>query len=55
MLNGLIEVLNLAREVASRTPANVVFGSTVIILATVGVSRPLVFLLDWLRTEIRLG
>ena len=39
MLNRLIEVLNLLKEVASSTPADVVFGSVVVILATVEVSR----------------
>ena len=38
-LNGFIEVLNLAKEVASNTPAKAVFGSVIVILATVRVSR----------------
>ena len=42
-LNGFIEVLNLAKEVASNTPAKAVFGSAVVILAMVRVSHRLAF------------
>ena len=39
VLNGFIETFNLAKEVASNTPAKAVFGSVVVILAMVRVSR----------------
>ena len=39
VLNGFIETLNLAKEVASNTPAKAAFGSVVVILAMVRVSR----------------
>ena len=39
VLNGFIEALNLAKEVASNTPAKAAFGSVVVILAMVRVSR----------------
>ena len=38
-LNGFIEALNLAKEVASNTPAKAAFGSVVVILAMVRVSH----------------
>jgi len=41
-LNGFIEVLNLAKEVSSITPAKAVFGSVSIILAMIRVSFLLV-------------
>ena len=37
-LNAAIEVLNLAKEVSSATPAKAVFGSVSVILATIRVS-----------------
>ena len=42
-LNGLIEVLNIAKEIASNTPAKAAFGSVVIILTMVKVSNLLAF------------
>ena len=39
VLNGFIEAFNLAKEVASNTPAKAAFGSVVIILAMVRVSH----------------
>ena len=39
VLNGFIEALNLAKEVASNTPAKAAFGSVVVILSMVRVSR----------------
>ena len=42
-LNGLIEVLNIAKEIASNTPAKAAFGSVVIILTMVKVSHLLAF------------
>ena len=42
-LNGFIEVLNLAKEVASNTPAKAAFGSVIVILAMVRVSHFLAF------------
>ena len=42
-LNGFIEVLNLAKEVASNTPANAAFGSVTVILGMVRVSHLLAF------------
>ena len=39
VLNGFIEALNLAKEVASNTPAKAAFGSVVAILAMVRVSH----------------
>ena len=39
VLNGFIEALNLAKEVTSNTPAKAAFGSVVVILAMVRVSR----------------
>ena len=38
-LNGFIEVLNLAKEVASNTPAKAAFGSVTVILGMVRVSH----------------
>ena len=42
-LNAAIEVLNLAKEISSVTPAKAVFGSVSVILATIRVSFLLVF------------
>ena len=42
-LNGFIEVLNIAKEVASNTPAKAAFGSVTAILAMVRVSHLLAF------------
>ena len=44
-LNALIEALNLAKEVASITPAKAVFGSASILLAMIRVS--LLLILCW--------
>jgi len=41
-LNASIEALNLAKEIASITPAKAVFGSVSVILVTIRVSPPLV-------------
>ena len=41
-LNASIEALNLAKEIASVTPAKAVFGSVSVILTTIRVSSPLV-------------
>ena len=38
-LNGFIEILSLAKEVASITPAKAVFGSVSFILTTIRVNR----------------
>ena len=53
-LNGFIEVFNLAKDIASNTPAKAVFGPVVVILAMIRVSHFLV-LLHRLRTGIRPG
>ena len=42
-LNGFIDVLNIAKEIASNTPAKAAFGSVIAILAMVRVSRLLAF------------
>ena len=42
-LNGFIEVFNVAKEVASNTPAKAAFGSVIVILAMVRVSQLLAF------------
>ena len=42
-LNAAIEVLNLAKEVSSATPAKAIFGSVSIILAMIRVSIVLDF------------
>ena len=42
-LNGFIEVLNIAKEMASSTPAKAVFGPAVVILTLVRVSHLLAF------------
>ena len=46
-LNVAIEVLNLAKEVSSITPAKAVFGSVSVILAMIKVGFLLAFI-DWL-------
>ena len=38
LLNGFIEVFNLAKEISSNTPAKAVFGSVSVILAMIRVS-----------------
>ena len=38
-LNGFIDALNLAKEIASNTPAKAAFGSVVVILAMVRVGH----------------
>ena len=38
VLNGFIEVFNLAKEVSSNTPAKAVFGSVNVLLAMIRVS-----------------
>ena len=38
VLNGFIEVFNLAKEISSNTPAKAVFGSANVILAMIRVS-----------------
>ena len=38
-LNGFIEVFNIAKEMASNTPAKAVFGPAVVILAIIRVSH----------------
>ena len=48
VLNGFIEVFNLAKEVSSNTPAKAVFGSVTIILAMIRVSLPG---FCWLNTD----
>ena len=40
VLNGFIEVFNLAKEISSNTPAKAIFGSANIILAMIRVSLP---------------
>ena len=40
VLNGFIEVFNLAKEITSNTPAKAVFGSVSVLLAMVRVSLP---------------
>ena len=40
VLNGFIEVFNLAKEISSNTPAKAVFGSVSVILAMIRVSLP---------------
>ena len=47
-LNGFIEVVNLAKEISSNTPAKAVFGSVSIILAMIRVSFPG---FRWLNTD----
>ena len=42
-LNASIEVLNLAKEISSITPAKAVFGSVSVILTTIRVSPPMFF------------
>ena len=42
-LNGFIEVLNVAKEIASNTPAKAAFGSVIVILTMVRVSHLLPF------------
>ena len=42
-LNGFIEVLNVAKEIASNTPAKGAFGSAIVILTMVRVSHLLFF------------
>ena len=42
-LNGFIDVLNIAKEALSNTPAKAAFGSVVAILAMVRVSHLLAF------------
>ena len=53
-LNGFIEAFNLAKDIASNTPAKAVFGPAAVILAMIRVSH-LPSLLRRLRTGIRLG
>ena len=43
MLNGFVEVFNLAKEIATNTPAKAVFGSAIVILAVIRVSHLLAF------------
>ena len=40
VLNGFIEVFNLAKEISSNTPAKAVFGSVSVLLAMIRVSLP---------------
>ena len=40
MLNGFIEVFNLAKEISSNTPAKAVFGSVNVLLAMIRVGLP---------------
>ena len=40
VLNGFIEVFNLAKEISSNTPAKAVFGSASVILAMIRVNLP---------------
>ena len=40
VLNGFIEVFNLAKEISSNTPAKAVFGSVSVVLAMIRVSLP---------------
>ena len=49
-LNGFIEVLNVAKEIASNTPAKAAFGSVVVILAMVRV----IHLLPFCRIDCKL-
>ena len=41
VLNGFIEVFNLAKEISSNTPAKAVFGSVSVLLVMIRVSLPL--------------
>ena len=41
LLNAIIEVTNLAKEISSPTPAKAVFGSVGVILTTIKVRSPL--------------
>ena len=41
MLNAAVEVLNLAKEVSSVTPAKAVFGSVSVLLTMIRVRAPL--------------
>ena len=50
-LNGFIEVLNIAKEMANNTPAKAVFGSAVVILALVRVSHLLTF--HYVESELK--
>ena len=48
VLNGFIEVFNLAKEVSSNTPAKAVFGSVSVLLAMIRVS---LLASHWLNTD----
>ena len=48
VLNGFIEVFNLAKEISSNTPAKAVFGSASVILAMIRVS---LLGFRWLNTD----
>ena len=46
-LNAAIEILNLAKEISSATPAKAIFGSVSVILATIRVSFSGYLLVDY--------
>ena len=52
-LNAVIEVLDLAKELSSITPAKAVFGSVSVILRMIRVS--LLVFVDRMQSEVRLG